>query len=221
MFLTTDNNLGFTDVKMAPDSRDREIPSTNCTLEAVEVCLKCNHSAFKGNFFLQVCGTAMGPKNACNCADLAIGEINHKAKFYGSLKPALWWRYHDGIFDPWQQDLANLEKFAKYINSLYPTIKFELVCSESYLSVLDVTLHLIDGFIRAGVYSKQADSHIYLPPTSTHSKHVFKATPFGVALRLRRNCSDHNFLERRMSEYKNYLVSQGQYIGKNSTPKTE
>ena len=30
----------------------------------------------------------MGPKNACSYADLAMGEINHKAKFCGPIKPA-------------------------------------------------------------------------------------------------------------------------------------
>ena len=54
--------------------------------------------------------------------------------------------------------------FLQYINSLYPTIKLELVFSESRLNVLDVTLYLVDGFIKTDVYSKPTDSHLYLPP---------------------------------------------------------
>ena len=80
-----------------------------------------------------------------------------------------------------------LNQFNDYINSLYPTIKFELVYSERELHVLDLTLYLIDGFIRTDVYSKPTDSHLYLPPSSCHPKHVFKAIPFGVATRLKRN----------------------------------
>ena len=153
MFPNIDNNLGLTAVEKALDARDKSIPSTKCILEAVEICLKCNHSVFKGDFFLQIHGTAMGPKNACSYADLAMGELDHKAKFCGPLKPALWWRYRDDIFDLWQQGPSALENFTGFINSLYPTIKFELLSSDSYLNMLDVTLYLIDGFIRTDIYS--------------------------------------------------------------------
>ena len=97
-------------------------------------------------------------------------RINHRN--CGPIKPALWWRYRDDIFDLWQQGLPNLEAFTQYINSLYPTIKFELVFSDNHLHVLDVTLYLIDGFIRTDVYSKPTDSHLYLPPSSAHPTHV-------------------------------------------------
>ena len=59
------------------------------------------------------------------------------------------------------------------------------------------------------MYSKPTDSHLYLPPSNSHPKHVFKASPFGVALRLRRNGSEDEFFTRKCVEYKNYLVNQG------------
>ena len=40
-------------------------------------------------------------------------------------------------------------------NSLYPTIKFELVYSERELHVLDLTLYLIDGFIRTDFFTSE------------------------------------------------------------------
>jgi len=84
-----------------------------------------------------------------------------------------------------------------------------LVYSESKLNVLDVSLHLVDGFIQTDVYSKPTDSHLYLSPASAHPKLVFKAIPFGVASTLRRNCSEDNFLKNRLEEYKGYLIDQG------------
>ena len=127
------------------NARENKFPSTTCILEAVKICLKSNHSVFKENFFLQIHGTAMGPKNACSYADLAMGEIDLKAKFSGPIKPSLWWRYRDDVFDLWQQGLPALHQFTDYINSLYPTIKFELVFSERELHVLDLTLYLMMG----------------------------------------------------------------------------
>ena len=65
--------------------------------------------------------------------DLEMGEIDHKAKFCGHIKPAQWWRYRDDIFDLRQQGHDALEPFTEYINSLCPTIKFEQVYCENNL----------------------------------------------------------------------------------------
>ena len=208
MFPNIDNNLGITAVRKALDSRQNKFPSTDCIVEAVEICLRVNNCQFFGKNFVQKHGTAMGPKNACSYADLAMGIIDEKAKFEGSLKPLLWWRYRDDIFDIWTQGLPKLLEFTDYINSLYPTIKFELVHSHSFLHVLDLTLHLRDGFIITDIYSKPTDSHLYLPFYSSHPPHCKRAIPYGVALRIKRNCSTNEFLQNRQDEYKGYLRSQ-------------
>ena len=124
MFPNIDNNLGLTAVKNALDARERKMPSTQCILEAVKICLECNHSVFKDNFFLQIHGTAMEPKNACSYADLAMGEIDHKAKFCGPIKPAQWWRYRDNIFDLWQQGVPALVAFTQYIKLTSSTLPY-------------------------------------------------------------------------------------------------
>ena len=147
MFPNIDNNLGISAVRKALNSRSAKIPSTDCLVEAVEICLGVNNCQFAGQSFVQKHGMAMGPKNACSYADLAMGIIDEKAKFEGSLRPMLWWRYRDDIFDLWTQGLPKLLEFTDYINDLYPTIKFELVYSESHLNVLDLTLYFRNGFI--------------------------------------------------------------------------
>ena len=91
MFPTFDNELGLGGVKRALDLRDQLMPSTNCILEALEMCLKSNHSVFNEKFYLQIHGTAMAPKNASSFGDLAMVEIDWKAKFGGPLK-----RPHNG-----------------------------------------------------------------------------------------------------------------------------
>ena len=123
MFPNIDNELGLGAVSRALDTREQLLPSTDCILEAVEICLKSNHSVFNEKFYLQVHGTAMGPKNACSYADIAMGEIDHKAKHCGPIKPSQWWRYRDDIFDLWQQGPSALNSFTEYINSLYPTFR--------------------------------------------------------------------------------------------------
>ena len=77
-----------------------------------------------------------------------------------------------------------------------------------FLHVLDLTLHLRDGFIVTDIYSKPTDSHLYLPFSSSHPSHCKRAIPFGVALRIKRNCSTDDFLQTRCEEYKGYLRFQ-------------
>lgn len=208
MFPNIDNNLGIKAVTDALDSREIQVPSTQCLVEAVKICLEHNNSNFQGKHFLQIHGTAMGPKNACSYADLAMGVIDQKAKS-GIIKPRLWWRYRDDIFDLWTQGTTKLNDFTDFINSLYPTIKFTVVSSETSLNVLDLTLSLIDGYIQTDVYSKPTDHHMYLLRNSAHPRHCTKAIPFGVATRIRRNCSTIESYDQRSDEYQTYLVERG------------
>jgi len=150
----------------------------------------------------------MGPKNACSYADLAMGEIDKLAKL-GNIKPFCWWRYRDDILDLWTQGEDKLIEFTNYINSLYPTIKFTITYSKEKINFLDLTLFLIDGQIKTDVYSKPTDSHLYLPPSSAHPYNCKKSIPYSVALRIKRNCSDREYLEKRNTEYQEYLIQQG------------
>jgi len=67
----------------------------------------------------------------------------------------------------------------------------------------------VDGFIQTDIYSKPTDNHIYLLRNSTHPAHVTRAIPYGVATRVRRNCSTDEAFSKRSSEYKGYLYNRG------------
>ena len=129
-----------------------------------------------------------------------MGIIDEKAKLEGYLKLMLWGRYRDNIFDLWTQGLPKLLEFTDYINSLYPNIKFELVYSDCSFHVLDLTLHLKDGLMATNICCKPTDSHLYLPFSSLYLSHYRRAIPYGVALRIKRNCSTDNFFQTRCEE---------------------
>ena len=122
MFPNIDNNLGTSAVRKVLDSRSEKFPSTDCIIEAVEICLQTNNCQFANCNFIQKHGTAMGPKNACSYAHLAMGSIDEKATFGGAIRPLLWWRYTDDIFYLWIHGVPKLLEFTEYINPLYPTI---------------------------------------------------------------------------------------------------
>ena len=102
-----------------------------------------------------------------------MGVIDRKAKS-GEIKPNLWWRYRDDIFDLWTQ--GQLNDFTWFITSLYPTSKFTVVSSETSLNVLDLTLNLVDGFIHTDIYTKPTDNHIYLLRNNAHPAYCTKAS---------------------------------------------
>ena len=213
MFANIDNNLGIKAVTNALNLREIQVPSTECIVEAVKIRLEHNNSHFQDQQFLQTHGTAMGSKNACSYADLAMGIIYQKAKS-GEIKPKLWRRYRDDIFDLWTQGTTKCKEFTEFINSLYPTIKFTMASSEISLNVLDLTLLLVDGFIQTDIYSKPTDHHIYLLRNSAHPSHCTRAIPFGVATRVRRNCSTIEKFDERPKEYQNYLIDRGYHPSK-------
>lgn len=152
MFPNMDNNLGIRAVTDAFNSCEIQVPSIPCIVEAVKICLEHKSSNFRRKHFWQIHGSALqlGPKNACNFADLAIGVIDQEGKS-GAIKPRLWWWCRDDIFDLWTQGIAKLNDPSGFINSIYPTIEFTIVSSETSLDVLDLTHSLADGYIQTDV----------------------------------------------------------------------
>ena len=99
MFPNIDNKLNLRAVRKALEQRNNLIPSTDCTIEAVEICLQSYNNQFGNNHFVQTHGIAMGQKNACSYDDLAMGEIDAQARFNGPHRPNYWLRYRDDVFD--------------------------------------------------------------------------------------------------------------------------
>ena len=59
MFRSIDNNTGVVAVKSALDSRTNLSPSTECIIEALEICLTNNNSTFACQNLIQTNETAM------------------------------------------------------------------------------------------------------------------------------------------------------------------
>ena len=84
--------------RKALDNREKLKPSTDCIMEAIELTFENNNSTFNGKHYLQIDGTAMGPKNACSYADINVSDINNKVFEYEYLQPLCWGRYRDDCF---------------------------------------------------------------------------------------------------------------------------
>ena len=54
-------------------------------------------------------------------------------------------------------------------------------------------ISIVDYKLVTTVYSKPADSHLYLQPNSCHNPKAIDGIQKGVALRIRRNCSSEEY----------------------------
>ena len=75
MFPNIYNNLGLSSVKKYLDLRSKNVPPTNCLLEALELCLTCNSSIFNNENYLQIDDTAQGPHMSCDLMQTLLWQI--------------------------------------------------------------------------------------------------------------------------------------------------
>ena len=66
-----------------------------------------------------------------------------------------------------------------------------------------------DGSIETELYTKPTDKHQYLLVSYCHPQHTKRSIPFGLALRLRRICSNPDNYKQRTNELIDYLADRG------------
>ena len=72
MFPNIDNKSDLLSVKEALTNSNFDVNSTQCIVDALEICLACNNSKFNHQHSLQTDGTAQGPRMSCSYADIAM-----------------------------------------------------------------------------------------------------------------------------------------------------
>ena len=76
MFPSIDNVKGLDAVRLVPNKRDSNKPSTECVLEGLQICLYNNNLTFDKNHLLQTNGTLTGVSNSCSYSDIAINRLD-------------------------------------------------------------------------------------------------------------------------------------------------
>ena len=77
MFPNIPEEMGREECRKHLDAREEPVLfSTDCILEGIDITLKNNLTEFNGNMLRQIKGTAMGPSNACDYADVSVNKID-------------------------------------------------------------------------------------------------------------------------------------------------
>ena len=188
--------------------RDQTTPTSFlCTL--IQLILTLNNFVFQDQHFLQTQGTAMGTSMAPSYACLFMGMF--ETNFLNSCKnkPIIWLRYIDDIFILWNKGREKLKEFITAANIFHPTIKFTHEVSDTMINFLDITVHKTkDNRLETDLYCKPTDAHLYLHHSSCHPGHTKRSLPYSLAYRLLRICSTPEFLTKRLSELKEFLIKR-------------
>ena len=196
------------------------LPQIKEILILLNLVLSNNCFFFKGNFYRQIRGTAMGTPCAPAYANIFMAFL-WKTRIVPGLPTQPEWlkRFLDdflGIFPA----IFCLHSLLSFLNSVHDTVKFtasmglpstepESQDRDSDTAFLDLSVHFSEGKIHTDLYSKPTDSHTYLSPRSCHPKHIFRSIVYSGALRLRRICSKDVYFCKRLSEFAKHLVASG------------
>lgn len=164
-------------------------------LELLEISLRGNDFEFNSEYFLQICGTAMGKAYAPSLADIYLEEFDARANTGFHTNPDLYFRFIDDVFFIWCGSEQDLIDFQTFLNNLIPGIKITLNWSTDQVNFLDTTLYRqkqITGFsdvVGTKVYFKPTDTHQLLHPHSFHPKHTCRGVIKSQFIRFKRICS--------------------------------
>ena len=104
MFPSISKDVGLEQCRIHLSKRNEPLFSTECIIEALDITLSHNLTTFENVMYRQIKGTAMGPKNACIYADVAMNSIDgmvNEGDWDPEHKPLLWARFRDDIYIPW------------------------------------------------------------------------------------------------------------------------
>ena len=143
-------------------------------------------------------------------------EVCQVTTSQGPYKLEYWCRFCVDVFDIWTHGAEALFEITDFLNSIRKNLKWQTnfrfkleSYSEASIYYLDTKISLIKGKLQVDMFSKPTDAHHYLLTTPNHPKETTRNIPYGVGLRLRRNCSEYTQFKTRLTEYKGYFTNRG------------
>ena len=125
-------------------------------------------------------------------------------------KCPLYLRYIDDIFLLWRGSLEELQSFMKEINTVHPTIKFEIEFSKTNVHFLDTNVTITpDGRIKTSLYQKPTDRHNFLHHKSYHPSSTKNSLPYSQALRMKRICTSNKDYETATTALRDQFKARG------------
>ena len=156
-------------LKEDQDLHKRTTMSTKHIMDLLEFCLRSTYFIYRGKFYEQVEGAAMGSPISSIVANLFMENFEIRALQSSPNPPLLWKRFVDDTFVILKK--AHKEEFLTHINSVDNNIQFttEEPGPDGSLPFLDILISADkDGRLETSVYRKPTHMNQYLQWDSHH-----------------------------------------------------
>lgn len=203
---------GLEACKKALESRTAPLLGVQETLTIIETVLDYNVFSLGDKYYRQVDGIAIGSRLGRNFACAYMRMWDEQLMKY-HRRPYFYKRYIDDGFGIWIGDLASLQEFTNYANSIHDNIKIELRWSSESIEFLDTRVVLREGCVYTDLYIKPTDKMLYLQESSCHPPHTKKSLAYGLGVRIKRICEREEDYVRHRGLLKQQLRKRG-YSGK-------
>ena len=152
----------------------------HCIQDFLDFVMKNNYFRFRGNFYHQIHGTAMGTSVAPPYANLYLARLEGRVIAESPIKPLFYRRFIDDGFFIWTGSRAELDAFLHLLNSQHPSIRITHEVSDSTVHFLDLNIskdlsvpsELVPLVV--STYEKPMNKYLYIPFSSFHPPSVFK-----------------------------------------------
>jgi hypothetical protein len=215
MYTNIQHEAGLAAVKSCLDRNpDPNRPPTKTLLELLKLTLTRNDMYFNGEFFLQICGTAMGKKYAPSYANIFMAEWERTVWTKCPYHPLFYGRFLDDIYMLWTHGKEKWDECLKILNSDNPCITLTAEVSPHSANFLDLTTFKGPQFkskhtLDTKVYHKPTDTMQLLHIDSHHPPHTFKGLIKSQILRFHRLTSSRGDFEASCKELFQALTPRG------------
>ena len=160
----------ITNNRLCGDStlNDRTSLSINQVVTLLRFCLSATYLAYRGKFYQQTFGTAMGSPISVVVANLGMEDVEERALSSAPHRPPFWKRYMDDVCTV--VDCDDVGGFCEHLNSIEPSINFTFELEQDHkLPFLDVEIfHHSNSSLSTKVYRKTTHMDKYLQFDSHH-----------------------------------------------------
>uniref|UniRef100_A0A803SUQ2 Reverse transcriptase domain-containing protein n=1 Tax=Anolis carolinensis TaxID=28377 RepID=A0A803SUQ2_ANOCA len=200
-------------IKDVLDTRASLSPPTHFLMDLLDIVLENNYFKFGTQFYLQVCGVAMGSSLAPAIANLFVAYLETKFIYNSTYNLDLpdmiyYGRYIDDIFSIFRSDTA-ASHFRTWINTIHDHIKFTDTCDRNKINFLDVCVFRKSNRLYVKNYTKPTDRNSLLHFNSFHHHSLKSNLPYNQLLRLKRNTSLQEDFESIIDPFKQALKMRG------------
>eukprot|EP00061_Rhincodon_typus_P002336 g17258.t1 len=98
-----------------------------------------------------------------------------------------------------------LEQFIHFTNTFDPNLKFTWTISNTFLSLLDLSISISGNHLETDIYFKPTDSHSCLEYASSHPPSCKNGIPYSQFLCLRYICSQDEAFHSRTSQMSSFF----------------